>query len=709
MHKLAFRTLSVFLLLVAGPVFAGGVGIVNTVLTDNGDDDGFADSDETVTMRLTLQNTSGIALNDVTLRIVAEDAAVACVTDSVIDVGSLAVDEVRLTDEAFVFTMSGVDRGALGLGPYDELSTAFSVVVSSEPVDQPAYPSRIVLDLDLNATGGGGQTTFFESFESQTLGAFEIENMDAGLHSLEATDGYRCQYSDPDWPQSGSSQLPDAAENCMFGNSELHADATFWGLSGPVFSPLGGRGFGGFHSMFFGIDLGPPDNWTTPLTVMEAARTIDPIHLAWGGATSPQLSFMHQVSLIDWRTASLADGESYDRGVVMAQLADAAGSPVGPWIKIEPFQNVYHAVNAPFIFQCTFDPVDDGTTEDDFFDPTDPSRRYGPSSTCYPELTFTHVGETSNNFDPANVGRVDGPGHQGLWGIGTWIESKFDLGRFRGRSVRLRYVYTAIQGGNEEIDQWEEIFDLDDAPGDDGWWIDDVTVADALTAAATVSADDTDNSSLPDPPGGDGDLDGIADVCDNCAGDDNSDQSDQDVDGLGDVCDSCPDDPDNVDPDGDLVCGVLDNCPDDANPGQADVDGDAYGVPCDCDDSDGSTHPDAWEINDGVDNQCPGDAGYGVTDELTGVTGFFNPADDSEYSWLPQMFAQRYQAVRAETPDFSVGCTLLPVFPTPNTFVSDPMVPTPGGVFFYMAHSVMPNVGSWGQSSSGVERSVPCD
>ena len=112
-------------------------------------------------------------------------------------------------------------------------------------------------------------------------------------------------------------------------------------------------------------------------------------------------------------------------------------------MKLEPYQNVYTSMDGPNFFGCAFDPIDDGSTEDDFFDPSDPNRVFGPSSICGPELTYTHAGETSNPFDPANVGSVDGPGLLGNWGLGTWVESKFDLSRFRGRSVRIRYLYSA--------------------------------------------------------------------------------------------------------------------------------------------------------------------------------------------------------------------------------------------------------------------------
>ena len=40
----------------------------------------------------------------------------------------------------------------------------------------------------------------------------------------------------------------------------------------------------------------------------------------------------------------------------------------------------------------------------------------------------------------------------------------------------------------------------------------------------------------------DSDMDGVGNLCDNCIGNANSDQSDGDGDGAGDVCDPCPGD-----------------------------------------------------------------------------------------------------------------------------------------------------------------------
>ena len=718
---------ALLLFLAVNPAFSGGVGIVNTIVSDNGDGDGYADTRETVDLRLTLQNTSGANLSGVTAELVSFSPLV-CISNPTVDVGALAAGEIKLTD-AFSFTVADVDRATLGLGPQDDLSAIFELEITAGTQEQPVYPSDFTLDFDLDVSGGAGPTPFLESFE-ETLGAFEIENLDAGKSSLIGSDGFRCQHSDPDWVGSND----PGRTVCHLGASAAHADAVFWGLSGPDFSPGGGRGFSGFHALFFGIDFGEPLNWTTPAQMLEAARTTDPVALGWDGV-SPGLSIKHQTSLLDSRLVNAPDGRSSDRAVVMVQLADDQDDPAGDWIKLHPYQNVYDQQAADNYYNCMFDPIDDGNTEDDFFEPSDPDRRLGPSSTCFPEFSFVDIGETSNAFDAGNVGRADGPGLDGFWGIGTWIESRFDLSRFRGQRVRLRFLVSALEAGL--LENWEEYGVWNPAAGDDGWWIDDVTIDDALGTPASVTPDVKDNSSLPGLPDVDGD--GVGDICDNCETDPNTDQADYDLDGVGDICDYCTDsdgdgygnpgfpgntcpldncpfvdNPGQADLDGDGLgdlCDadddndghddVFDNCPVDFNPDQTDDDFDNWGVPCDCDDDNFLVHPEAIEINDGLDNDCDD-----LLDELDEDSGFYDPDDNTLYSWSSQPGANRYQAARADSRDFTVGCTTFP--PTTATEISDPAEPSGGAIFYYLVRSFHPNVGSWGQNSAEIERTVPC-
>ncbi len=174
-----------------------------------------------------------------------------------------------------------------------------------------------------------------------------------------------------------------------------------------------------------------------------------------------------------------------------------------------------------------------------------------------------------------------------------------------------------------------------------------------------------------------------------------------------DLCDTCPVDynPGQVDSDSDYAGDACDNCPATQNTDQADADSDTFGDACDCAANDANTHPGAPEVNDGVDNQCPGELGYGVADETSEDSGFNNAANRDEYSWTAQSGATLYEVVRSTVKDFSTGCT---VIQTSDAYWIDSEPLAEGSCYYYLNRPVAPNLGSWGQDSSGVERAGLC-
>ena len=75
------------------------------------------------------------------------------------------------------------------------------------------------------------------------------------------------------------------------------------------------------------------------------------------------------------------------------------------------------------------------------------------------------------------------------------METKFNLSRYQGREVRVRFLFTSIKVGDNPTALAQ--FQRFDDPVDDGWFIDDVRLDPTLTTPATVAVDTADNGLLP--------------------------------------------------------------------------------------------------------------------------------------------------------------------------------------------------------------------
>ncbi len=505
--------------------------LVRVFVSDNGDQDGYADSFETVDLFVTVYNRTGLALDNVTAELSTTDPAVGCISLPHIDFGSLADRETRTGTTAFRFMIGDVQRESLE----DDLTASFSIAWSA--TDRPDLGSSpVTLDLDLDVSGGEGPTQFFEGFEGG-LDTFlpmpideplNAEDDDLGNHQSGRlnSDGFRCAYNDPDWEGSNS----PGRELCYV--SPGQPDRFF-------FEDTTDRAFSGSRSLHWGIFLDEIRGFTEPFGQLEAIGPEQPINIGRGRVCSktrslrcaedldcpvgeacegvvPVLLFKHQISQVDHRSISGGpDGRrGVDRAVVQVQVVNNDGEPIGPWINLDPFHNVYDTQDNDQFSNCSFDPIDDGNDESTFFDPEDPARRHGPSSTCFPTRTFVHQGDTFSAFDAQHTGDAsDGPGLEGEHGIGTWVESRFDLGRYVGRKIRLRFLESSLE--LIWVATYEDFTLVNPVGTDDGWFIDDLTVTDTLAVAATATPDVNDNDDLR----GDHDLDTVPATCD-CAPDD---------------------------------------------------------------------------------------------------------------------------------------------------------------------------------------------
>ena len=468
------------------------MNVVSYDLIDDNDNDGYADAGETVEMLITLKNNVDAEYKNVVARLSTNSPNIECITGSTVLMGTMAPLSAVTAASSFTFKVSdSVNRGTT----FEDLTAEFAVTVAGDSFDTLIQPIGLVMDLDLDITSAGsGASTFTESFDGGTFGQFTTMNLDgAGVGGSNAnSDGYRCQYSNPDFINANAYKR----EMCYLGNNRtnpLLGDEIYEFHIHTTASPDGGRAFSGTSSMHLGTHDNPSNAGfdTTSLGQLDALVTINPISLS-SSATSV-LSFKHQISMIDDRTVNSPGNETPDRALVMVKKVNNSGVEQGVWIKVAPYQNVYHIQGTDNFTECVFDPIDDGSDEDDFFDPSDPFRRLGPSSTCFPEFVFTDLGNTTFDaaFDPNLIGRATetGGGLEGAVGPGTWVESKFDLARFRGFRLKMRFLYTSI-AVDSPATNYNLLFGLPEGwPGDDGWYVDDVSISNTLTSPATLAPD----------------------------------------------------------------------------------------------------------------------------------------------------------------------------------------------------------------------------
>ena len=271
-----------------------------------------------------------------------------------------------------------------------------------------------------------------------------------------------------------------------------------------------GRAYSGKQSLHLGVHLdgGSPAHDTTRFKHIMSIRSkalpaTEVINLPLAGAQA-ELSFAQQVWFLDSSGANVTPGETTETGIVQIKLSSP---PNSPWIKIFPFVNVYDQQGTDNFTNCTFDPIDDGNDEDSFFDPTDPIRRLGPSSTCFPEFVFARQGQIDyrKSFDPTDIGSAsDGPGLQGcsnpptatclpantpfvINNPGTWVRTRFSMVPYAGRQVSVRFLFTSIEVGTTQfVDNW---IIVNPFVGDDGWYIDDIRWTGLLATPITLSVD----------------------------------------------------------------------------------------------------------------------------------------------------------------------------------------------------------------------------
>ncbi|MFQ5718377.1 MAG: S8 family serine peptidase [Acidobacteriota bacterium] len=500
--------------------FVGGnILFVSARVQDlNGDLDGLPDDNEKVRLDIAVVSNmldsadNPVTLNNTRIFLSSVDPDVACITDNVADYGTLVPGAAATNPpgDGFEFVVGNVDRTfggdlirasfSLGLtGTFTDISGQLRQVSSF------ATPQQFDLNLDLDLAGTTSVAPDFVENWDAAPGGDGVNSFVTGpvfpVNDATTVDGSRCQFNDPGGPNplGGGRSLAFCRP---WDGSDWHVHSL---LTEGFVTP---KAFSGDAALLMGTHEAGLDSSFDSYTTSQLSFAESPI-LNIGLSGGANLSFRQIVAFADDRTFNVPSGEAADRAVVQVAQVNSAGTPISAWQNIPAFQNNYANQGTGSFINCKFDPVDDAydtfgaiptadptlaqnidgvSTEDDYFDPNDPDRTLGPSSTCFPEFVFAFMGDwTSNN--PMDSGQAFVPGAPGATGSGIWVESIFSLDPFAGQTIRVRLMFAGLELNGPAGNTWAQFFGNQLGNATRGWLVDDFRVTGLIDAPATLIAD----------------------------------------------------------------------------------------------------------------------------------------------------------------------------------------------------------------------------
>jgi hypothetical protein len=290
---------------------------------------------------------------------------------------------------------------------------------------------------------------------------------------------------DPDYPFDWHIHCPPGATNCP----NLETGACVGGCS--YDTPTGGaKALSGPNSLHMGAHFDP----TSPLNGDTTHfRTLQgfvsaPLNLAlFARPGDLQLSMYQIADLMDNNGVGPSNEfQCSDCGDVQIQVDQNANPAIdtwGMWDKLVPYQNVYDhrplSASTFGSYYCLFTPTDTGTTVGV------PIVR---ETMCTPLGAWSHCGNPRGTTTTSTF-QCDGPGVVDPTGVGTWVETRFNLAAYVGQRVRLRWIgnswdFDAFSSSYYELGgSWSQTLQ------DDGWWLDNIQVTGAITSQNTPTPD----------------------------------------------------------------------------------------------------------------------------------------------------------------------------------------------------------------------------
>jgi hypothetical protein len=163
---------------------AGGdvVYVSNAQILDNGDNDGIADNNETVTLDLTVKNNLAKPLTNAKVTIFAASPNVDCINDAQALYGTISAGGTATNPPGDRFTFHVAPSVACA-DPLNPPTARFIVVITGDGIDGPATLQSFNVNLDLDPTAAGGPYTYTQNFDSDPGWATGVTPDDSGLCS----------------------------------------------------------------------------------------------------------------------------------------------------------------------------------------------------------------------------------------------------------------------------------------------------------------------------------------------------------------------------------------------------------------------------------------------------------------------------------------------------------------------------------------------
>jgi hypothetical protein len=509
----------------------------------NGDQDQFPDRGEYGRVKVQIKNT-GPSLTNAVFHMTSSDPDVACINSPSFAVGTFTTGStITLSDfdptlpvntsvPGFFFTTSTSEQSNPGFPAHIDLClsvtadqtsatapTCFSVLGGLD-IPQGATQVFTIGPDGLPNTADDGIT--LENFDSDKNGDGAITVNDTFLHATDGSidSGAHGYYIKGSATGAGLNTVAGAAcggfADFSAGNIGCRLNPAFpfdWHLhcpagvttcpnveTGPCFAsgatcsystPTGGdKAKSGSNSLHFGAhyNAGNPDLGDTVHLRQLAAFSTPAINLAlFPRAGDLILSFYHIADMMGGDNGVSGLPVAWDRGDVQIRVdtdPDPNHDNWGFWDKLVPFQNVYdHKSGAwssftPFGYYCDFTPTDTGAAP--------PAPRGVHETMCFPEGVWEFCGD-ARVAGTANF--CEGPGVAGSTGLGSWIQTKFNLALFLGQRVQIRWIASTWMFDSTTNSYVEYGGSWATQTDDDGWWIDDLNIAGTIQSPLSPPAD----------------------------------------------------------------------------------------------------------------------------------------------------------------------------------------------------------------------------